>query len=173
MPASWTRPNNRPEMREIMYAFTRRDPFAVLLDEVFTGALRTQAADCAPARPAARARFDVIERGNVYEVTVDLPGAKKEAIEIDVHGKTVSIAADVGAVRTAVQGEAEEAASDAAPKEPVRVLVAERHAGRLARRFELPEAIAEDAVQAVFQDGVLTLTLPKKAAPQAKRVNVH
>lgn len=139
-----------------MYTFHRRDPFAVLFDDVFNDALR---APRAARSGAVRARFDVIERGNVYAAVVDLPGVKKEDIQIEVHGKRVSISAVAKTLRETKEGE--------------RVLVAERHEGEFQRRFELPVEIAEDKVEAVYADGVLTVTLPKKEAAQAKRVDVH
>lgn len=148
------RPQTRPIERASMYTHHRRDPFAVLFDDVFADAFRAPRA----AR-AVRARFDVIERGNVYAAIVDLPGVKKEDIQIEVHGKRVSIAAAAKKLRETKEGE--------------RVLVAERHEGEFQRRFELPVEIAEDKVEAVYADGVLTVTLPKKEAAQAKRVDVH
>ena len=139
----------------------RTDPYTSLFDEMLGDcfARPTWAATSGVQSSVAKARFDVVEKGPNYEVSVDLPGVKKEDIHIDVKGTTVSISA--------------EAKTEEVRKDGDRVLYAERTARQYARSFELPEAVAEDGAVAAYLDGVLKLTLPKKVAPLGKRIAIQ
>jgi HSP20 family protein len=53
------------------------------------------------------------------------------------------------------------------------VLRSERHYGKVYRAFTLGQAVEEDSAQAKYANGVLELTLPKKAAAQAKRITIQ
>ena len=105
-----------------------------------------------------RARLDVIERAERYEVQVDLPGAKKEDIRVDIHENQVRISAKAVVARELKEGD--------------RALRTERHSTQYGRSFELPQAVQEDAARAAFENGVLTLTLPKREARQGRRLQV-
>jgi len=48
----------------------------------------------------------------------------------------------------------------------------ERQTTQYGRSFELPQAVQEDAAQAAFENGVLTLTLPKREARQGRRLQI-
>ena len=54
-----------------------------------------------------------------------------------------------------------------------RVLHSERVYGKLSRSFTLPQEIDESKAEAKFKDGVLELTLPKKAAAQRKQISIQ
>lgn len=113
-----------------------------------------------PTAPrAARARLEVSERDDRYEVRAELPGASKEAIAIDIDGARVSISAQAGAASERKDGE--------------KVIYSERRHESFARSFELPQAVNPDAAHAKFEDGVLTLTLPKKEVAKARRLTVQ
>jgi HSP20 family protein len=105
-----------------------------------------------------RARLDVIERPERFEVKVDLPGAKKEDIRVDIHENQVRISANSVVSRDLKEGD--------------RALRAERQTTQYGRSFELPQAVQEDAAQAAFENGVLTLNLPKREARQGRRLQV-
>lgn len=107
---------------------------------------------------ATRARLDVIERAERYDVQVDLPGAKKEDIRVDIHENQVRISANSVVSRELKEGD--------------RALRAERQTTQYGRSFELPQAVQEDAAQAAFENGVLTLTLPKREARQGRRLQI-
>jgi HSP20 family protein len=106
-----------------------------------------------------RARMDVLDKGTSYEVVVDLPGVKKEEINVAVEGGRVTITAES-------KGEHE-------VKEGERLLHSERYAARYARSFELPTEVTEEGADAKFENGVLTLMLPKREPVAARRVAVH
>jgi len=107
---------------------------------------------------ATRARLDVIERPERYEVQVDLPGAKKEDIRVDIHENQVRISANSVVSRELKEGD--------------RALRTERKTTQYGRSFELPQAVQEDAARAAYENGVLTLTLPKREARQGRRLQV-
>ena len=112
-----------------------------------------------PARAAALGgpRMDVAENGDAYQLAVELPGVKKEAIQVSVHENTVTVSAEV-----------------AAPEdEGAQWLLRERGYGRFSRTVALPEAVDDEASQARYSDGVLTLNLKKKSASQQKRLAIH
>lgn len=131
-----------------------RDPFS-LVDAMFDE-LATQRGN---SSLVSRARIDVTERNGAYEVRAELPGAKKEDITIDIDGAAVSISAKVS--------------SQSERKEGERVLYSERRHESYARAFELPHAVDAQAAEAKFDNGVLTLTLPKKDAPRSTRLAVR
>ena len=107
---------------------------------------------------ATRARLDVIERAERYDVQVDLPGAKKEDIRVDIHENQVRISANSVVSRELKEGD--------------RALRTERQTTQYGRSFELPQAVQEEAAQAAFENGVLTLTLPKREARQGRRLQI-
>ncbi len=107
----------------------------------------------------SRARMDVLDKAIAYEVVVDLPGVKKEEINVAVEGGRVTITAESKGEREVKEGE--------------RVLHCERYATRYARSFELPGEVTEEGADARFENGVLTLTLPKREPVAARRLEVH
>jgi HSP20 family protein len=143
------------------YTLTRRDPFGSLFDEFFTDFFARNGGPVARGSelPAAvRARMDVIDRNDKFEVLVDLPGVKKEDVHVTIEGARVAISA--------------ETKSDKEEKEGDRVLHSERYAASYARTFELPVEVTEDGAEASFDSGVLKLTLPKRATVTSKRLAI-
>jgi len=115
--------------------------------------------------PEARAsapmqfRMDVTENDKEYRVLAELPGVKKEDIQITIDGAQVTLAAEVKREKEVSQDE--------------RVLHTERTYGKVSRSFALPQEIDEGKAEAKFRDGVLELTLPKKAAAQRKQIAIQ
>ena len=115
--------------------------------------------------PEARApaptqfRMDVSENDKEYRVLAELPGVKKEEISITINGNEVAVAAEVKHEKDVKNGET--------------VLCAERYYGKIQRAFSLGQEVDEATAQAKYNDGVLELTLPKKAVEAAKRLMVH
>lgn len=130
-----------------------RDPFG-LIDAFFADWLGQRSAPTL----ATRARLEVSERQGNYEVRAELPGAKREDISVDIDGAWVSISAKTDAQTERKDGE--------------KLLYTERSSESFARSFELPQAVDTSAANAKFENGVLTLTLPKKNAPQATRLAI-
>jgi HSP20 family protein len=147
----------------------RRDAFSAF-DEFFSDFFARAGVPVSPlaARAnelpaAARARMDVIDKGDKYEVLVDLPGVNKDDINVTVEGARVAIAAEAKRQRALEQD----------GKDGARVLHTERYATSYARSFELPAEVTEDGAEAAFENGVLRLALPKRATVMSKRISIR
>lgn len=135
-----------------------RDPFGAAFDDLLRGFV-TRPVARRPA-PAVRAiRFDVAEQDNAYVVNAELPGFKKEDIQIEIDGARVTITA--------------EAKAQAESKDGEKVVYSERYTGKAVRSFELQSEIDKDAASAKYEDGILVLTLPKKAAETRKLLAIQ
>ena len=107
----------------------------------------------------AQFKVDVTEDGKAYTLRAEIPGVNKEDINITIDGDQVAISAEVRNEKDIKDGE--------------RVLRAERHYGKVYRAFSLGQVVDEAGAQAKYADGVLQLTLPKKAAVASKRITVN
>lgn len=127
-------------------------------DDLFRGFFVRPASFDGPAG-AAQFRVDVSENGNAYVLRAEIPGVKKEDINVTIDGDTVAIGAEVKNEKEVKNGD--------------RVLRAERYHGKVYRAFTLDQAVEEAGASARYENGVLELTLPKKAAEQAKRITIQ
>jgi HSP20 family protein len=149
-----------------MYQLTTRhgDSFNSLVDELFADFFHranVPAARQTTATAVSRARMDVLDRGGNYEVKVDLPGIRKDDIHVGIEGARVSINAeskDSSETKNGTNGD--------------KILYSERYTTSYARSFELPAEVTEEGADARFEDGVLTLSLPKRAPTVSKRIAV-
>jgi HSP20 family protein len=101
--------------------------------------------------------LDVFEDKDNFVVKAELPGMKKEEIEVSLHDGTLSISG--------------ERKSESKPDE-AEVYRAERFFGRFQRSVGLPSSVAADQVKAAYKDGVLTITLPKREEAKPKHIDV-
>ena len=141
-----------------MSNLTRFDPFNDLVDDLFKGFL-VRPMYTEGREPAPRMKVDIAERNGAYLVSAELPGVRKEDIQITIDGAQVTLAAEVKREKEAAQDE--------------RILHTERVYGKVTRSFSLPQELDESAAEARFRDGVLELTLPKKQAAQRKQIVVQ
>ncbi len=125
------------------------DPFRQAEDLLSGFFIRPIALDSLPETPV-RMKVDVSEDGDRYLIHAELPGVKKEDINVEVDGSTVSISAEVKQNREDKEGE--------------KVLRVERYFGQVSRSFQLAGEIDEAKAVADYKDGILELTLPKKVA---------
>ncbi len=100
---------------------------------------------------------DVEDKGNAYEIRANLPGLHKENIDIRLHGRTLRI-------------EAKESAEK--EQKGKTYLYHERTYQGFNRSIELPEEILSEKVSARYQDGVLTLEIPKANPEPEKHISV-
>jgi HSP20 family protein len=100
--------------------------------------------------------LDVHEEENDYKIEASLPGVKPEDVQIQVMGDTVTI-------RGEMHVEREE-------KRKGNELLRERRTGSFVRTFSLPMAVDADHAHAQFENGVLTLVLPKAEAAKPRRI---
>ncbi len=94
-------------------------------------------------------KLDMTENEREYKVYAEIPGVKKEDIRVAVEGNRVSISADIKETQEKKDGD--------------KLIWHERYAGHEARSFTLDSEVDEAKSQAKYADGVLELTLPKKA----------
>ena len=146
-----------------MAALSRFDPFTSSIDDLFRGLLvRPMRLDLESMMgqqlQQLQMKIDVKKSDGAYEVTAELPGVKKEDIQVNVDGNLVTIAAEVKREQEDKQGE--------------QVLRSERYYGKIERTFALDSEIDESKVEAKYEDGLLKLHLPTKAASSAKRIAV-
>jgi HSP20 family protein len=142
-----------------MANITRFDPFNELVDDLFKGFLVRPMYEGTQPAALPRVKVDVAESNGAYLVTADLPGVKKEDIHVDIDGAQVTLTAEVKREKETVEGE--------------RVLHVERSYGKVSRSFALPQELDEAKAEAKFRDGVLELTLPKKAAAARKAITIQ
>jgi HSP20 family protein len=100
---------------------------------------------------------DIKEEANRYVVQVDLPGVKPEDIEVTLQNGVLTI-----------KGERQTEAKE--EKENYRRI--ERFYGSFFRRFTLPETVEEEKIEANYDKGVLTISIPKKQEVQPKKISV-
>lgn len=142
-----------------MVSITRFDPFSTNLNELFEGLLLRPIRFDTNGDQQLSMKVDVKQDDKAYTVSADMPGVKKDDIHVQVDGNLVTIDAEV-------KKEKEE-------KKDERVVRSERYYGKLSRSFTLDTEVDETAVDAQYADGVLKLTLPKKAKSNAKKIAVH
>jgi HSP20 family protein len=128
------------------------DPF----DDAFRGFLRPWKFERTVQTP--QIKIDLTEHDADYSVKAEIPGVRKEDIDVRIDGNRVTISAEV-------KKEKEE-------KDNGRVLRSEREYGYASRTFTLGSAVDDSKADAKYNNGVLELLLPKKAAASTKRLNV-
>lgn len=105
-------------------------------------------------------RIDIIEKPNSYEITADLPGVKKEDINVQIHNGNLLIEASTSKSEEQKEGD--------------RVIRKERYEGKLMRSFYLGHNLKQDDIEASFTDGVLKVEVPKvePTAPASKSIEI-
>jgi HSP20 family protein len=141
-----------------MANLTRYDPFELGVeprDDLFRGFFRPVRLE----RELPQLKVDVKEDDRTYTVHADLPGVKKEDIHVSIDGNVVSISA--------------ETRRESEKKEGEKVLARERYFGKVSRSFTLDKDVNEAEASAKYTDGVLELSLPKKAPTPQKRLEIR
>ena len=104
-------------------------------------------------------KMDVTESDQGYLVKAEIPGVNKEDVQIEIDGNQVSISAEVKKEKEEKKGEM--------------TLRSERYYGKQYRSFTLSHDIDEAKAEAKYNNGVLELTLPKKAGTRTKQLKVQ
>jgi HSP20 family protein len=100
--------------------------------------------------------LDLYQTSDNMVAVVELPGMRKENIEISLHDGALTIA-----------GERKSSASNGEKAERT-----ERYVGSFRRSITLPVVVDADKVSATYRDGILTVTLPKAEEAKPKRIEV-
>lgn len=143
-----------------MANISRFEPFQLgnldAFDDVFKGFFRPVRLE---NQPQVQIKMDVKEDDKAYTVHAEIPGVKKDDIHVTIDGNQVSISAEIKQEKEVKEGE--------------KLLRSERYYGKVARAFSLANDVDEAAAQAKYNDGVLELLLPKRAASSTKRLTIN
>ena len=137
---------------------TRYNPLDEAFDDLFRGFFVRPVGYEGQQQAPVQIKMDVKEDEKNYVVHADIPGVRKEDIQVTIDGNQVSISAEVKKEKEEKQGE--------------KVLRSERYYGKVYRAFSLGQEVDEEGAQARYNDGVLELTLPKKAASAARKLTI-
>jgi HSP20 family protein len=136
-------------------AFNRTaDPFGNLFDTLWGGAGARGNANL--MRPA---ETDVIETEREIRVVAEMPGLKRENIEIDVENNVLTLRGEKREERT--EGE-----------QNAKYHLAERRYGVFTRSFVLPRDVDAERISASFENGVLTVVIPKSERARRRRIEI-
>ena len=100
-------------------------------------------------------KTDVRETEAGYEVDIDLPGFKKDEINVELNNGYLSISAAKGL--------------DKEEKKEGKYIRKERYAGSMSRSFYVGDDVKEDDVKASFKNGILTVVVPEREEPQEEQ----
>jgi HSP20 family protein len=144
-----------------MSNIVRRDPFAIddMLDDLFKGYYVRPMCYASETPEMQMIKMDVKEGGKDYTVHAELPGVGKEDIHVTIEGNSVAISAEVK--------------KHSEQKEGDKVLRSERYYGKVYRSFALGQEVDEATARARFDNGVLELVLPKKAATASRKLAIE
>lgn len=104
-------------------------------------------------------KMDVKENDNSYTVQAEIPGVSKEDIQVSIEGNMVTLSADVKQLDTQTKDD--------------RLLRSERYFGSVSRGLQLPQDIDQAQAKAKYDNGVLTLTLPKKQGGSSQKLRIE
>ncbi len=138
----------------MLYRMTTGAPIFGLrreIDRLFDDTFARNSSSFTPA-------VDLKENDKEIRLELELPGMKPEDVEITAENGVLT-----------VRGEKQEERKEG---EDNRYQVIERVYGTFLRTFQLPQGVDEDQIKAEFNNGVLSLHIPKAALPQPKRIEI-
>ncbi len=101
-------------------------------------------------------KTDIKEHDNGYELTIDMPGVKKEDIKAELNDGYLTVSAESNS-------------SKDEKDEKGKYICRERYTGSYSRSFYVGDAVTEEDIKAKFENGTLTLEVPKKEALPEKQ----
>jgi HSP20 family protein len=127
-----------------------RNPFGMMRD-MFREPMGMQGADFNP-------QIEVRETTEAFLIKADMPGIKKDDIEINLHGSRLTISGKR-------EQEHEEKSGD-------QIYAYERSFGSFTRAFTLPDTVDTEHITSELKEGVLSLVIPKKASSQPRKIQI-
>jgi HSP20 family protein len=128
-----------------------RDHFNRIFDQSFPN--RTSAESFGDWAPA----LDASEDKDKYVVSLELPGMKKEDINVTVHDGVLTVSGERKSNKDLTEGA---------------VHRSERYYGKFSRSVSLPAAVSADKVGASYRDGILTVEIPKAEEAKPRQIDV-
>jgi len=110
------------------------------------------------ARPVLRPAMDVVENEDGIVIRMDLPGLAAENVNVEIEGDLLTISGELG---------------ETAENDNERYHTRERCTGAFKRTLRLADTLDTDNIDALFENGVLRLSLPKRPELQPKRITVQ
>ena len=105
-----------------------------------------------------RPAVDVSESDEAYQIAAELPGLSEEDVSVELDDGVITL-----------KGERRQQEQ----RDERGVRFSERAYGSFQRSFRLPADVDQEGIQAKLKDGVLTVRLPRVAAPQPRQIEVH
>ncbi len=102
--------------------------------------------------------LDVEEQADAYIVRANLPGVSQDGISVNIHDDTLTVSAESAAENR---------------DENSKMLIRERRFGKFSRSLRFPTVVNGDAVEASFENGVLSITLPKADHVKPRQIPVN
>jgi HSP20 family protein len=134
------------------------DPFASSpIEDTLRNMMRPWRFETAERAPSMR--IDLSETDKDYQIKAEIPGVNKEDIDVRIEGNQVTLSAEV-------RKEKQE-------KDEGRVLRSERSYGYASRSFSLGCPLDDAKAEARYDNGVLSLTIPKKAEAAGRKLSIH
>lgn len=139
--------------------FGPRDSFHGLFDRVFENVWNDSdfVADAEAGRRTWLPAIDIFESDDAFVATADLPGLKKDDIDVSIEDNVLTVSGERKFEKSEAEGTFRRV---------------ERSYGTFRRSFTLPRGVEPAKVEAGFEDGVLTLTLPKSDVAKSRRITV-
>lgn len=138
--------------RDIQRNVTPRT-FSEFIDTFFDEALQTRR----PMEGTFAPKMDIIETERAYEVSVMLPGLKKEDIKIDLENRFLTVSGE----RKVTEN-----------REDVKYHLVEAYYGSFSRTITLPENVNREKVNAIFLDGILKITIEKDEKAVTRNIEI-
>lgn len=101
--------------------------------------------------------LDIHENDKAYTVVAPLPGVNPDQINVKLQNGVLTISGEIGEPEV---------------KDDAKVVVQERYYGKFSRSVTLPQLVDSDKVEATYDNGVLTLNLPKSPEAQPKQISI-
>lgn len=146
--------------REPFSGLARFDPFTDI-DDFFRDFFSPPLALRGRGEAAPPIRVDIAETDQDYVLKAEIPGVQKDDIKVSIDGNRVSISAEVRQENRNGDGDGGN------------LVRSERYYGQQYRSFALPQEVDDNAAEARYHDGILELTLPKKAGTGGKQLSIQ
>lgn len=140
--------------RSLSSTFDRMMTLNRALDEALAGGRITGRTSWVPA-------MDIAERADHYSIQVDLPGVNPGDVELGFEQNVLTLRGTKPSVL------------DAKTEEEYRLHARERVSGAFERAVRLPDSVDAEHIEAHFDQGVLTITVPKAKAAQPRRITIR
>jgi HSP20 family protein len=155
----------RPPTRAGNPLFDLRNEIDTLFDRFFSGSLFGPFGGLPDAQPLRQPfsgmmpKVDVSESEREIQIVAELPGLKQENVELNLENDLLTLRGETSTSRD---------------EKDKQYHLTERSYGRFERSFRLPDTVDREKISASFENGLLTVTLPKseRAQKKAKRIEI-